>query len=51
MAEASDFTIGAELGVDKIHHKITPIRESVRGLRLGELPKIWGFTFNIYAVA
>jgi len=32
MAEAKDFKIGIELGFDKIHHKITPIKESARGL-------------------
>ena len=49
MAEASDFKILVDVGFDKAHHKITPIRESARGLELGELPKMWGFPFNIYA--
>jgi len=31
-----------ELAFDKIHHKITAIRASARGLRLRELPEIWG---------
>ena len=51
MAEASDFKIGVDVGFDKILHKITPIRESAGGHRLGELPKTWGFPFNIYAAA
>jgi len=50
MAGASDFKIGVEVGFDKVHHKITPIRERARGLRLGELPKILGFPFNISAM-
>jgi len=32
-------------------YKITPIPESGHGARLGELPKIWGFPFNISAMA
>jgi len=33
------------------HHKIPPRRKRGRGPGLGELQKIWGFTFNIYAMA
>ena len=43
ITEASDFKIGVDVRFDKAHHKITPIGESARGLRLEELPKIWGF--------
>ena len=49
MAEASDCKILVEVGFDKAHHKTTPTRESALGLELGELPKMWGFPFNIYA--
>jgi len=45
MAEVSDFKIVVKVGFDKTHHKITPIRESARGIRLGELPEIWGSPF------
>jgi len=35
----------------KTHHKITPGGKSGRGPWLGELSKILGFPFNIYATA
>ena len=47
MAEASDFKFGTQLGFAKNNHKITPVRKSVYGLGLGELPKILWFYFNI----
>ena len=45
MAKVSDFEIVVKVGFDKAYHKITPIRESARFLRLGELPEIWGSPF------
>jgi len=51
MAEASDFKFGTQLGFAKAHHKITPRRKSGDGLGLGELPKIFGFPYNISATA
>jgi len=49
--EGSDFKIGSLVGFTKVHHKIPPRRKIGRGPGLGELPKIWGFPFNIYAMA
>jgi len=49
--EASDFKLGAQLGLAKAHHKITSRRKRGHGPRLRELPKIWGFPFNIYTMA
>jgi len=46
--EASDFKFGMQLGFVKAHHKITRSRKGVHGPGLAELPKIWGFFFNIY---
>jgi len=40
-----------QLGFGKAHHKITPRGKSMRGHGLGKLPNIWGFPFNIYAMA
>jgi len=48
--EASDFTFGKQLGFANAHHQIPP-EKSGCGPRLGELPKIWGFTLNISATA
>jgi len=41
--EASDFKFGKQLGFAKAHHQIP--------LGLGELPEIWGFHFDISAMA
>ena len=49
-AEASDFKIGKRLGFEKAHRKIPP-RKSGLGPKLGKLPKILGFLFNISAMA
>ena len=49
--EGSDFKIGRLVGFDKAHHKIPPRRKRGRGPGLGELPKMWGFPFNIFAMA
>ena len=46
--ESSDFKFGE---FAKVHHKITRRRKGGRGPGLGELPKIWGFPFNICAMA
>jgi len=51
MTEGSDFEIGNLVGFAKVHHKILPRRKRGLGPGLGELPKIWGFPFNIYAMA
>ena len=51
MGEASEFIFGTKLGFAKAHHKITPRGKSGRGPGLEELPKIWGFPFNIYTMA
>jgi len=48
--EASDFKFGTQIGLVKVHHKITPIGKSGHGLELGELPKILWFHFNIYTM-
>jgi len=50
-AGASDFKFGMQFGFANAYHKMTPIGKSGGGLGLGELPKIWGFPFNIYAMA
>ena len=50
--EDSDFKIGRLMGFAKAHHKIPPKKRGrERWPGLGELPKIWGFPFNIYAMA
>jgi len=49
MAEASDFKFGTQLGFAKAHHKITPIGKRRCGLWLVQLPKIFGFLYNISA--
>ena len=51
MTEDSDFRIGNLVAFAKVHHKILPRRKRGRGPGLGKLPKIWGFPFNIYAMA
>ena len=42
---------GAQLGFAKAHHKIICRRKGGRGPGLGELPKICGFSFNIFMMA
>jgi len=49
--EASDFKFGMQLRFAKAHHAITPRGKSGHGLGLGELPKILGFPYNIFATA
>jgi len=49
--EGSDFKIGRLVGFAKAHHKISPRRKIARDPGLGELPKNWSFSFNIYAMA
>jgi len=49
-AEASDFKFCMQLRLANAHHKITRRRKSGRGRGLRELPKIWRFPFNIYAI-
>jgi len=39
-----------QLGFDKAHQKITRRRKGGRGSGLGELTKIWWFSFNIYTM-
>jgi len=51
MTECSDFKIGRLVGFAKAHHKIPPRRKRGRGPGLRELQSIWGFPFNIYAMA
>jgi len=51
LTEASNFNFGKPLGFAKSHHTIPPRRKSGRGVWLGELFKIWGFPFNIFAMA
>ena len=51
MTEGSDFKISKLVGLAKAHHKIPPIRKTGRGPGLGELPNIYGFPLNIYAMA
>jgi len=51
MARASEYKFGAPLGFAKAYHTITSRRKCGRGPGLGELPKIWGFPFNIYTMA
>jgi len=51
MAKASHFKFGTQLLFAKPHHKITPRRKSGHGLKLGKLPKISRFHFNIYTMA
>jgi len=51
MAEASDFKFGTQLGFAESHHKITSVGKSACGVELGELPKILGFSYNIFAMA
>jgi len=48
---ASDFKFCMPLRFAKVHHKITPTGKSGSGLRLGELPKILRFPYNISATA
>ena len=43
-AEASEFKFATQLGFAKAHHAITPRRKEGRNPKLGELPKIWGFS-------
>ena len=50
MAEASEFKFGMLLGFAKAHHKITPRKKSGRGPGLAELPKIFGFPFDISVI-
>ena len=45
MAEASDFKFCTQLGFAKAYHKISPTGK-VRGLGLGEPPKILEFPYN-----
>jgi len=49
--EISDFKIGRLVGFANAHHKIPPRRKRGRSPVLRELPYIWGFPFNIYAMA
>ena len=51
MTENSDFKIGRLVGFAKAHHKIPPRIKRGRGPGLEDLPNIWGFSFNIYAMA
>jgi len=51
MAEVSEFIFGMQLGLAKSHHKISLRRKEGRGPKLGQLPKNWGFSLNIYAMA
>jgi len=50
MAWVSDFKFGAQLGFAKAHYKITRRRRGEHGSRLGELPNICVFPFNIYTM-
>jgi len=47
----SDFKFGSQLGFARAHHKITRRINAGHGHGLGQLPKIWGFPFNIYTMA
>ena len=49
--EDSDFKIGRLVEFAKAHHKIPPRRKRGCGPGLRKLPRIWGFPFNIYAMA
>ena len=51
MAGDRGFKFGAQLWFAKAHHKITRSVKGGPGPALGELIKIWGFPFNIYAMA
>jgi len=51
MAGASNFKFGAQSGFANAHHKITRRRKDGHGPGLAELPKSWGFPFNIYTMA
>ena len=51
MTEGSDFKIGNLVGFAKFYHNIIPRRKRGRGPGLEKFPKIWGFPFNIYAMA
>ena len=51
MAEARDFKFGTLFCFAKAHPKITLKDKSGRGPGLGDLTKIWGFPFNIFATA
>jgi len=51
MAGSSDFKFGMQLGFADAHHKITRRRKGGHGPALGDHPNIWGFPFNIYAMA
>ena len=48
--EASDFKFGMQLRFANAHHQIL-LEISGCGLGIGELPEIWGFSFNISATA
>ena len=52
-AGASDLKFGKLLGFIKAHHKIIRRRrrKGGHGPGLGEVPKFWGFPFNIYRMA
>jgi len=47
---SGDFKIGRLVGFAKAHYKISPKRKRAWPW-VGELPKIKGFHFNIYAMA
>jgi len=49
MTEGSDFKMGKLVGFPKAHHQLPPKKRG-RGPGQGELSKIWGFPFNIYAM-
>jgi len=49
--EPSDFKFGMQLRFAKAHRQIPLKEKSGCGLKLGELPEIWGFPFNISATA
>ena len=51
MIEDSDFKIAKLMGFAKAHQKFPPRRKRGCGIKLGELPEIWRFSFNIYAMA
>jgi len=46
-----DVKFGMPLGFAEAHHKITRRRKAGHGPGLVELPKMWGFPFNIYTMA
>jgi len=49
--KASELKFGMQLRFAKAHHQITPEEKNGCGPGLSELPKIWGFPFNISATA